>query len=108
LLQRLASSGAKPIAHMLHPRGAATVAATASDASSTTTTTTIPMNVLTAVNDALLIAMRSDATCIVFGEDVAFGGVFRASQNLRREFGAHRVFNTPLTENGIAAFAIGK
>lgn len=43
----------------------------------------------------------------IFGEDVAFGGVFRCTVNLRERFGKHRVFNTPLSEQGIAAFAIG-
>lgn len=73
----------------------------------TTTTTTTNMNLFTAVNDAMSIAMRTDPTAIVFGEDVAFGGVFRCSQNMRDEFGEDRVFNTPLSENGIAGFAIG-
>ena len=39
---------------------------------------------------------------VVFGEDVAFGGVFRCSVDLKEEFGADRVFNTPLCEQGIA------
>jgi 2-oxoisovalerate dehydrogenase E1 component beta subunit len=65
------------------------------------------MNFFTAVNDALHIALASDPTAIVFGQDVGFGGVFRCSQNLRDTFGSARVFNTPLSENGIAGFAIG-
>ena len=51
-------------------------------------------------------AMQIDETAIVFGEDVSFGGVFRCSQNLREEFGNDRVFNTPLSENGIAVCVI--
>jgi 2-oxoisovalerate dehydrogenase E1 component beta subunit len=65
------------------------------------------MNLFTAVNDAMNIAMRTDSSAIVFGEDVAFGGVFRCSQNLRDIYGKDRVFNTPLSENGIAGMAIG-
>ena len=65
------------------------------------------MNLFTAINDAMAIALRTDDTAIVFGEDVAFGGVFRCTQNLRDEFGPHRIMNTPLSENGIAGFAIG-
>ena len=65
------------------------------------------MNLYTAINDAMRIALKTDPSAIVFGEDVAFGGVFRCSNNLRDEFGPDRVFNTPITENGIAGFAIG-
>ena len=43
----------------------------------------------------------------MFGEDVAFGGVFRCTVGLREKYGEHRVFNTPLSEQGIAAFGIG-
>ena len=65
------------------------------------------MNLFTAVNDAMRVAMKTDDSAIVFGEDVGFGGVFRCSVDLQEEFGAHRVFNSPLCEQGIAGFAIG-
>ncbi|KAJ2845946.1 ATP-dependent RNA helicase mtr4, partial [Coemansia brasiliensis] len=65
------------------------------------------MNMCQAINDALRIAMASNDTAVVFGEDVAFGGVFRCSVGLADDFGRERVFNTPLTEQGIAGFAIG-
>jgi 2-oxoisovalerate dehydrogenase E1 component beta subunit len=65
------------------------------------------MNFFSAINEAMTIAMETDPTAVVFGEDVAFGGVFRCSQGLREQFGADRVFNTPLSENGIAGFAVG-
>lgn len=44
---------------------------------------------------------------MIFGEDVAFGGVFRCTMDLKKRFGADRVFNTPLCEQGIAGFGIG-
>jgi 2-oxoisovalerate dehydrogenase E1 component beta subunit len=47
--------------------------------------------------------MQTDPTAAVFGEDVAFGGVFRCSVGLRAEFGASRVFNTPLRCGWLAA-----
>lgn len=65
------------------------------------------MNFFQAVNDALATALATDETVLVFGEDVAFGGVFRCSMNLAESYGAQRVFNTPLTEQGIIGFAIG-
>lgn len=36
-----------------------------------------------------------------------FGGVFRCSIGLNAKYGTDRVFNTPLSEQGIAGFAIG-
>jgi 2-oxoisovalerate dehydrogenase E1 component beta subunit len=65
------------------------------------------MNLFTAINDALHLALSSDPTAVVFGEDVAFGGVFRCSVDLREKFGPERVFNTPLCEQGVAGFGIG-
>jgi 2-oxoisovalerate dehydrogenase E1 component beta subunit len=44
---------------------------------------------------------------VIFGEDVAFGGVFRCTLNLQEKYGKDRVFNTPLCEQGIAGFGIG-
>lgn len=44
---------------------------------------------------------------VIFGEDVAFGGVFRCTSDLKNRFGKERVFNTPLCEQGIAGFGIG-
>ena len=37
------------------------------------------MTMVAAINDALRIAMQTDDTAVLFGEDVAFGGVRRAS-----------------------------
>lgn len=68
---------------------------------------TIKMNLFQAVNDALSIALTTDDKSVIFGEDVSFGGVFRATSGLAEQFGRDRVFNTPLTEQGIAGFAIG-
>jgi len=49
----------------------------------------------------------SKCRSLVFGEDVAFGGVFRCTVGLLDRFGRDRVFNTPLSEQGIVGFAIG-
>lgn len=67
----------------------------------------VQMNLYTGITEAMRIAMETDSKTVLFGEDVAFGGVFRASQGLKEKFGEERVFNTPLCEQGIAAFAIG-
>jgi pyruvate dehydrogenase E1 component beta subunit len=66
------------------------------------------MNIIQAVNDALRLEMRRDDNVVVLGEDVGrFGGVFRATTGLQEEFGAERVLDTPLAENGIIGAAIG-
>lgn len=65
------------------------------------------MNLVSAINSALQIALESDPRSYVFGEDVSFGGVFRCTTGLADTFGKHRVFNTPLCEQGIVGFGIG-
>ncbi|MCY7294130.1 alpha-ketoacid dehydrogenase subunit beta [Alteromonas sp. a30] len=66
------------------------------------------MNMLQAVNNALMTAMEENERVMVLGEDVGhFGGVFRATSNLQEKFGRERVFNTPLVEQGIIGFANG-
>ncbi|KAK4185551.1 putative mitochondrial 2-oxoisovalerate dehydrogenase subunit beta precursor [Podospora australis] len=69
--------------------------------------TTKRMNLFQAVNDALATALAEDESVLIFGEDVAFGGVFRCTGKLAETYGGDRVFNTPLTEQGIMGFAIG-
>lgn len=68
---------------------------------------TTRQNLFQAINSALRHALSTDERVLLFGEDVAFGGVFRASMGLATDFGSERVFNTPLTEQGIVGFAIG-
>jgi 2-oxoisovalerate dehydrogenase E1 component beta subunit len=65
------------------------------------------MNLYQSINDALSLAMAADESVIVFGEDVSFGGVFRCTMGLAENYGAERVFNTPLSEQGIVGFGIG-
>ncbi|KAL9113563.1 MAG: hypothetical protein Q9227_002301 [Pyrenula ochraceoflavens] len=65
------------------------------------------LNLFQSINAALRTALTESEKVLLFGEDVAFGGVFRCSMNLATDFGSERVFNTPLSEQGIAGFAIG-
>lgn len=64
-------------------------------------------NLCQSINQALHIALEEDPHALCFGEDVAFGGVFRCSLGLQDKFGKDRVFNTPLCEQGIVGFGIG-
>jgi 2-oxoisovalerate dehydrogenase E1 component beta subunit len=65
------------------------------------------LNLFQAVNEALRTALAENRRVLCFGEDVGFGGVFRCTTGLQTEFGPDRVFNTPLTEQGIVGMAIG-
>lgn len=61
-----------------------------------------------ALNQALRDALAEDPRLLVFGEDVGMsGGVFRVTDGLQTEFGAERVFDTPISEAGIAGAAVG-
>ena len=65
------------------------------------------LNLYQSVNSALRTALGSDNKVLCFGEDVAFGGVFRCTMDLQAEFGPDRVFNTPIVEQGFVGAAIG-
>jgi len=66
------------------------------------------MNMVQSVNSALDNMLESDRDIVIFGEDVGyFGGVFRTSDGLQEKHGKHRVFDSPLSEGGIAATAFG-
>uniref|UniRef100_A0A6I8QGU6 3-methyl-2-oxobutanoate dehydrogenase (2-methylpropanoyl-transferring) n=1 Tax=Xenopus tropicalis TaxID=8364 RepID=A0A6I8QGU6_XENTR len=69
--------------------------------------TTQKMNLFQSTNSALDNTLSRDPTAVIFGEDVAFGGVFRCTVGLRDKYGKDRVFNTPLCEQGIVGFGIG-
>jgi pyruvate dehydrogenase E1 component beta subunit len=61
-----------------------------------------------ALNRALRDALRTDDRVLVYGEDVGrSGGVFRVTDGLQAEFGDRRVFDTPISEAGIAGAAVG-
>jgi 2-oxoisovalerate dehydrogenase E1 component beta subunit len=66
------------------------------------------MNMIEAINSAMDVAMGRDADVVVFGEDAGyFGGVFRATAGLQKKYGKTRAFDTPITECGIIAVAVG-
>lgn len=66
------------------------------------------LNIVQAVNQALMNEMESDESVVVFGEDVGLeGGVFRATVGLQKKFGVERAFDTPLAESAIVGTGIG-
>ena len=46
------------------------------------------MNLFQAVNDAMATILETDESAVIFGEDVAFGGVFRCTMGLAEKYGA--------------------
>jgi len=66
------------------------------------------MNMIQALNSAHRVMMERDPKTVVLGEDVGyFGGVFRVTEGLQRQFGKQRCFDAPISENGIMATAVG-
>ena len=66
------------------------------------------MSMIQALNSALDVMLTDDPDVLIFGEDVGyFGGVFRVTEGLQKKHGAKRCFDTPISEGGIIATAIG-
>jgi 2-oxoisovalerate dehydrogenase E1 component beta subunit len=66
------------------------------------------MTMIQALNNALDVMLARDPDILVFGEDVGyFGGVFRVTDKLQEKHGLTRCFDTPISEGGIIATAIG-
>ena len=66
------------------------------------------MNMIQALNSALDVKLATDPDTLVFGEDVGyFGGVFRVTEGLQKKHGLKRCFDSPISEGGIVATAIG-
>jgi len=66
------------------------------------------LTMIEAINDALATMLERDPDVILMGEDIGyFGGVFRCTAGLQERFGKTRVFDTPISENGIIAVAVG-
>lgn len=67
-----------------------------------------PTTLAKALNMGLRASMEKDPKVLVMGEDVGkLGGVFRVTDGLQKDFGAHRVLDTPLAESGIIGTAVG-
>jgi pyruvate dehydrogenase E1 component beta subunit len=72
------------------------------------TGTATSLTVREALRDAMAEEMRRDAAVFVMGEEVAeYQGAYKVTQGLLDEFGAKRVIDTPITEQGFAGLGVG-
>lgn len=63
---------------------------------------------LEAVRDGIAEEMRANEAILYFGEGTGErGGSFAHTKNLFQEFGAHRMVDTPISEQGFTAAAVG-
>ncbi len=66
------------------------------------------LNIAQALNAALRKILTERPEAIVLGQDIAtYGGAFKVTENLFKEFGRTRVLNTPLAESACTGYAIG-
>jgi pyruvate dehydrogenase E1 component subunit beta len=69
---------------------------------------TTTMTVREALRDAMAEEMRRDETVLLLGEEVGeYQGAYKVSQGLLQEFGARRVIDTPITEQGFTGLGVG-
>ena len=61
-----------------------------------------------ALNEALAEELERDPNVFLMGEEVAeYNGAYKVSQGLLDRFGAKRIVDTPISENGFAGLGIG-
>ncbi|HUV08967.1 MAG TPA: alpha-ketoacid dehydrogenase subunit beta [Spirochaetia bacterium] len=60
-----------------------------------------------ALNEALREEMRRDPDVFCLGENLKYGGPYKATAGLQEEFGPKRVIDTPLSEASFTGAAIG-
>jgi 2-oxoisovalerate dehydrogenase E1 component len=71
-------------------------------------TATVDTGWLDAVRDGIAEEMRRDPNIVYFGEGTGErGGSFAHTKGLWGEFGAHRMVDTPISEQGFTAAALG-
>ncbi len=69
---------------------------------------TTERNLVETINRTLAQEMRNDDSVRLMGYDIGpIGGVYRTTEGLLDEFGADRVIDTPLSENGLLGTAVG-
>jgi 2-oxoisovalerate dehydrogenase E1 component len=69
---------------------------------------TTPLNFAQAITAGLRKILSERPESIILGQDIGtYGGAFKVTEGLLKEFGRPRVFNTPLAESACTGYAIG-
>ena len=109
-----AAPAAAPVAEMAAPAAqAASATPAAADAEAVAAEPVasgdaVEITVREALRDAMAEEMRADDRVFVMGEEVAeYQGAYKVTQGLLAEFGAKRVIDTPITEQGFAGLGVG-
>lgn len=67
-----------------------------------------PLNVAQALNLGLRKILTERPESLLLGQDIGtYGGAFKVTEHLLRDFGRPRVLNTPLAESACTGYAIG-
>jgi 2-oxoisovalerate dehydrogenase E1 component len=68
----------------------------------------VQLNIAQALNLGLRKILTERPESLVLGQDIAtYGGAFKVTENLYKDFGRARVLNTPLAESACTGYAIG-
>ena len=101
-------ASADPAAPAEQPAVSAPVPQTLSSAATPVIGASTPLTVRESLRDAMAEEMRRDDRVFVMGEEVAeYQGAYKVTQGLLDEFGAKRVIDTPITEQGFAGLGVG-
>ncbi|HKB90529.1 MAG TPA: thiamine pyrophosphate-dependent enzyme [Opitutaceae bacterium] len=66
------------------------------------------LNLAQALNRGLRKILTERPESLILGQDIAaYGGAFKVTEGLLKDFGRPRVFNTPLAESACTGYAIG-
>ena len=101
-------ASADPAAPAEQPAVSAPVPQTLASAATPVMGASTSLTVRESLRDAMAEEMRRDDRVFVMGEEVAeYQGAYKVTQGLLDEFGAKRVIDTPITEQGFAGLGVG-
>ena len=101
-------ASADPAAPAEQPAVSVPAPQTLASAATAETGASTSLTVRESLRDAMAEEMRRDDRVFVMGEEVAeYQGAYKVTQGLLDEFGAKRVIDTPITEQGFAGLGVG-